>query len=154
MGTRRIVTEEVDGRSRVLSDGEVESQYGMDEIWVTTPENPLGQEAGIPVLEPAPGHSLFRVFPLAPDAVMREIYSAGAANGMDPEGFHRTQSIDYVFVLDGPVELVLDEGSVVVQPGDCVVQRETNHAWRNHGSKPIRLVAVLTGTAAAQPAQH
>lgn len=148
MGTRRIVTEEVDGRSRLLSDGEVESQYGMDEIWVTTPEQPLGHDAGLPVLEPAPGHSLFRVFALAPDAVMREIYARSAGTGMDSDGFHRTQSIDYVFVLDGPVELVLDDGSVTVQPGDCVVQRETNHAWRNHGDAPIRLVAVLTGTSA------
>ena len=146
MGTRRIVTEEVDGRSRVLSDVTLESPYGLDEVWVTTPDNVLGAEPGGPVFEPEAGHSLFRVFSLPPDAVMREMYASNPDGGVDADGFHRTQSIDYVFVLDGPVELVLDEGSVIVQDGDCVVQRETNHAWRNHGDKPIRLIAVLTGT--------
>lgn len=144
MATRRIVTEEVDGRSRVLSDDMLESPYGLDEVWVTTPENPLGGEAGQPVLEPQVGHSLFRVYSLPPDAVIREMYAS--TPGVDPDGFHRTQTIDYVYVLDGPVELVLDERSVIVEAGDCVVQRETNHAWRNHGDKPIRLIAVLTGT--------
>jgi len=52
-------------------------------------------------------------------------------------------------VLDGPVELVLDEGAVVVQPGDWVVQRGTRHAWRNHGTAPIRLLAVMMGIEAA-----
>lgn len=148
MGTRRIVTEEVGGRSRVLSDAEVETQFGMDEIWETSPSDPLGGDAGLPVIEPEPGHSRFRVFSLPPDAVMRQIYAANAGGGMDSEGFHRTQTIDYVFVLDGPVDLVLDEETVTVQPGDCVIQRETNHAWRNNGDDPIRLIAVLTGTSA------
>ena len=146
MPTRRIVTEEVDGRSRVLSDEVLSSPYGLDEVWETTPDNPLGAPGGDPVLEPLAGNSLFRVYALPPDAVMRAALLANPSEGISADGFHRTQTIDYVFVLDGPVELVLDEGSVVVQPGDCVVQRETNHAWRNHGDRPIRLVAVLTGT--------
>ena len=150
MGTRRIVTEEVEGRSRVLSDAEVASQYFLDEIWVTTPDDPMGHDAGAPVLEPPIGHSLFRVCYLPPDAEMRAMMAqSGSEGGLDAEGWHRTQTVDYVYVLDGPVELVLDEGSVIVEPGDCVVQRGTNHAWRNHGDKPIRLIAVLTGAPSA-----
>jgi quercetin dioxygenase-like cupin family protein len=52
-----------------------------------------------------------------------------------------------VLVLDGPVELVLDDESVIVEPGDCVIQRGTNHAWRNHGDGPVRLVTFMIGTA-------
>ena len=36
-------------------------------------------------------------------------------------------------------------GEVVLHPGDCVVQRATNHAWHNYNDTPVRLLAVLLG---------
>lgn len=48
---------------------------------------------------------------------------------------HRTHSIDYCAVISGKLELVLDGGEVVeLEPGDVVVQRGTNHVWRNPSS--------------------
>ncbi|ETI24253.1 hypothetical protein G647_03622 [Cladophialophora carrionii CBS 160.54] len=45
---------------------------------------------------------------------------------------HRTQSLDYGVVLEGTIEMELDDGSVtVLKRGDVAVQRGTNHAWRN-----------------------
>lgn len=45
---------------------------------------------------------------------------------------HRTISLDYGVVLEGEVELILDSGeSRLLRRGDVVVQRGTNHAWRN-----------------------
>ncbi|RVX65793.1 hypothetical protein B0A52_10324 [Exophiala mesophila] len=45
---------------------------------------------------------------------------------------HRTQSLDYGVVLEGEVELELDDGSVTrMRKGDLAVQRATMHAWRN-----------------------
>jgi quercetin dioxygenase-like cupin family protein len=45
---------------------------------------------------------------------------------------HRTVSLDYGVVLEGEVELVLDSGEVrLLKRGYVVVQRGTNHAWRN-----------------------
>lgn len=45
---------------------------------------------------------------------------------------HRTVSLDYGVVLEGEVELVLDSGEKrALGRGDIVVQRGTNHAWRN-----------------------
>lgn len=45
---------------------------------------------------------------------------------------HRTHSIDYCAVVSGELELVLDGGDVVrLGPGDVIVQRGTNHVWRN-----------------------
>ena len=146
MTVRRIVTEEVDGRSRVAVDGAAPHTW-CDEVWMTTAGGPLGADPnGDPQpLTPAPGGTYFRMVAVPPDAVMRARLAAGSVPDVDAEGFHRTPTVDYVYVLDGPVELVLDDGSVVVGPGDCVVQRGTNHAWRNHGDQPIRLLCVMVG---------
>jgi len=146
MTVRRIVTEEVDGRSRIVDDGPAPSTW-CDEIWATTPDHPLGRVSTAPAreLSARPGGTFFRMVKLSPDAVVRAAMAGRAVNEVDSEGFHRTPTVDYVYVLDGPVELVLDDTSVVVQPGDCVVQRGTNHAWRNHGTEPVRLLAVMIG---------
>lgn len=45
---------------------------------------------------------------------------------------HRTESIDFITVLEGEVELSLDSGEKKrVKKGDTVVQRATMHAWKN-----------------------
>ncbi|KAK5946518.1 hypothetical protein PMZ80_000661 [Knufia obscura] len=45
---------------------------------------------------------------------------------------HRTASMDFGVVLEGEIELVLDSGETRrLKRGDVVVQRGTNHAWRN-----------------------
>jgi mannose-6-phosphate isomerase-like protein (cupin superfamily) len=146
MAVRRIVTEDVDGRSRVAIDGAAPHTW-CDEVWGTTSDEPLGADPGDGprALAAPPGGTCFRVVALPPDAVMRAALATAQNEDVDAEGFHRTPTIDSVVVLDGPVELVLDDGSVVVQPGDCVVQRGTNHAWRNHGDAPIRLLAIMVG---------
>ena len=45
---------------------------------------------------------------------------------------HRTQSLDYGLVVEGEVEMELDDGvKVVLKRGDVAVQRGTIHGWRN-----------------------
>jgi quercetin dioxygenase-like cupin family protein len=45
---------------------------------------------------------------------------------------HRSYSIDYGIILEGELEMELDGGEVVpLKAGDIVVQRGTNHLWRN-----------------------
>jgi quercetin dioxygenase-like cupin family protein len=45
---------------------------------------------------------------------------------------HRTVSLNYNFVIQGRVELILDSGEKrELLPGDMAVQRAVNHAWRN-----------------------
>ncbi|MEE9192496.1 MAG: hypothetical protein V3U04_07805 [Candidatus Aerophobetes bacterium] len=39
--------------------------------------------------------------------------------------------------------LLLDEDEVDLRPFDVVIQRGTNHAWINKGSKPALLVSVM-----------
>jgi quercetin dioxygenase-like cupin family protein len=62
---------------------------------------------------------------------------------------HRTSTIDYVFILDGELEMELDGGEWVhLSAGDIVVQRGTNHAWENKSERVCRLASVLV---AAEP---
>jgi quercetin dioxygenase-like cupin family protein len=57
---------------------------------------------------------------------------------------HRSQSLDYAICLEGECDLLLDGGSVThVGPGDVVVQRGTNHAWRNTSEAPVRFAWIL-----------
>jgi quercetin dioxygenase-like cupin family protein len=62
---------------------------------------------------------------------------------------HRTSSVDYVFILDGELEMELDGGEWVhLKAGDIVIQRGTNHAWENKSNRTCRLASVLI---AAEP---
>jgi quercetin dioxygenase-like cupin family protein len=56
---------------------------------------------------------------------------------------HKTDTIDYIILLEGDVTLILDKEEVVIKPHDVVVQRGTNHAWVNNGNNPALLIAVL-----------
>jgi len=57
---------------------------------------------------------------------------------------HRTNSIDYGIVLTNEIELELDSGEKrSIGAGGIIVQRGTNHLWRNVTDKPTRIVFVL-----------
>jgi len=56
---------------------------------------------------------------------------------------HRTETIDYVIVISGEIDMDMDDSSVHLKTGDVMVQRGTNHAWVNRGSEPARLAFVL-----------
>lgn len=62
--------------------------------------------------------------------------------GVSP--MHRTNSIDYGIVLEGEIELELDDGAKrTVRQGGVIVQRGTNHLWRNATGRPCRIAFVL-----------
>ncbi len=56
---------------------------------------------------------------------------------------HRTESLDYVIVLSGAIDMVMDDSSVHLEAGDVLVQRGTNHAWFNRGAVNARVAFVL-----------
>jgi quercetin dioxygenase-like cupin family protein len=61
-----------------------------------------------------------------------------------PSPMHRTLSIDYGVVIFGQLELTLDGGeTVLLEAGDIVVQRGTNHLWRNPSESEITRVAFI-----------
>ncbi|GMU77354.1 MAG: hypothetical protein AMXMBFR46_01550 [Acidimicrobiia bacterium] len=156
MAVRRVVTGVDDrGRSVFLSDGPAHGGDAWAEVWLTDPV--LGLDAvvdpnlGLGVLEPPAGGTAFRVFQVPPDAVMRERMAANpnGIEGVEPDGFHTTRTLDYVMVLEGEITLELDADEVTLGPGDCVIQRGTRHAWRNRGEHPVRMMAVMLSTRSA-----
>lgn len=57
---------------------------------------------------------------------------------------HRTNSIDYGIVLKGEIELELDDGvKKTVREGGVIVQRGTNHLWRNTTDEVTRIAFIL-----------
>jgi mannose-6-phosphate isomerase-like protein (cupin superfamily) len=151
MAFRRVVTGQVDGRSSIIEDGEaLESPY-WHELWVTDPAEPMGHaptEAEV-TLEPTIGSSRWRVFLVPPDAVLRELIAEhlGADSVSDDTFFHQTNTLDLIYVLEGDVTLRVEDGETLLHPGDCVVQRGANHAWRNDNDTPVQLLGVMTTVA-------
>jgi quercetin dioxygenase-like cupin family protein len=56
---------------------------------------------------------------------------------------HRTETVDYIVVVEGEIEMDMDNSTVKLKAGDIVVQRGTNHAWANRSSKRARIAVVL-----------
>ena len=56
---------------------------------------------------------------------------------------HRTKSIDYAIVLEGEIDMLLDDTEVHLKAGDILVQQGTNHAWVNNSGKQCRICFVL-----------
>ena len=65
-----------------------------------------------------------------------DVYPAGA--GGKRTVMHRTQTIDYVVVIEGEIVLILEDSEVTLKKGDVVVQRGTNHAWENRSDRMAR----------------
>ncbi len=151
MQIRRIVTGyDVDGRSVVLSDAPVAGHEAMPGstfawLWRTTSAPADNDDATDRAADPPaltqPGGSVLLLVDVAP----------GARSPL-----HRTHSLDYAFVLAGPVDLELDDGSATrLETGAVVVQRGTMHAWVNPGPHTARMAYVLLDatapTAGGQP---
>ena len=56
---------------------------------------------------------------------------------------HRTETVDYVIVIEGEIEMDMDDSTVKLKAGDIMIQRGTNHAWANRSNKRARVAFVL-----------
>jgi mannose-6-phosphate isomerase-like protein (cupin superfamily) len=162
--TRRIVTGHDDkGKAVVLFDEAEQAKQrghnGMTMLWVTT-EFPVNvavaadmaaTQVGVP--PPANG-TIFRIVdfaPAAPHTAPVDHNQILISMGIDPatQGYarhantHRTRTIDYAIVLDGEIDMLLDDSEIRVKAGDVLVQQGTNHAWVNNGTKPCRIAFIL-----------
>lgn len=138
---RVITTTDEAGRSRVLIEEHVPANKT---IWETLPELPLGRDPEVEDhgLNFPAGGTQVRYFELPPDAVLEEYLKAGIP-GHDARGFHKTGTLDFVVLLKGRLTLILDDGRVELEPGDIVVQRDTNHAWRA-GDAPAQCLSIIS----------
>jgi len=46
-------------------------------------------------------------------------------------------------VLEGEIDMLLDDSEVRLKAGDVLVQQATNHAWVNRGAQTCRMAFVL-----------
>jgi len=151
----------------------VHPNRGLTDLWRTFAPTPdisgdsgsAGDYAGAVglaevALNPPPGGTVFRFFQIPPEsesagksweerqAQADAVFTGmGAAHNRDREGrhpgMHRTDTLDYIVLLQGTVTLLLDEEEVDLEPMDVVVQRGTNHGWVNRGVEPALLAGVL-----------
>jgi mannose-6-phosphate isomerase-like protein (cupin superfamily) len=163
---RRLVTgHHPDGRSTVLFDAPApnvrQRQAGNAStlLWVTD-EAPAraaetdraAREIGVP---PPRRGTIFRIAEFPPgvggevrdnETLLRDFgIGADVKRGRPPRhaAIHRTRTIDYVVVLEGEIDLLLDDREVRLHAGDVVVQQGTNHAWINRGAASCRLAMVF-----------
>ena len=159
---RRVVTGHRADKSIVLFDGAAPNQKlrqasGLVStlLWVTDarPAADIAgsadrslREIGVP---PPPNGSIFRVVDFPPEggtrsreAVLKEM-GVSDAGGARHHGMHKTHSTDYAIVIEGEIDMLLDDSEVHLAAGDVLVQQATNHAWVNRGSKPCRIAFVL-----------
>ena len=64
---------------------------------------------------------------------------------------HRTDSVDYIVVLSGEIDMELEAGNEVhLKTGDVMVQRGTVHNWINRGTASCVMAVVLVHAAPVQ----
>jgi len=56
---------------------------------------------------------------------------------------HRTETVDYIVVIEGEIDMDMDDSTVKLRAGDVMVQRGTNHAWANRSNARARVAFVL-----------
>jgi len=177
---RRIVTENVNGKSIVQSDEslmayEFDTVPGYEHtlIWINpaTPDlgNPQKFDGYPDSVVPGPGGTSLHFVTFPPGSVFADpsfdteaareealIRLRGLADHFEKEdpGMHKTNTVDYSLVYDGEIWLELDDGETLhLKRGDVVVQNGTRHAWRNKGANPVTMLFFLNG-AREQPREQ
>ena len=173
MRVRRVVTGQTpDGRSVFVSDSEIAPvrppllggqnvwQFGGEDRWPELPMTGAETDTAQGFFPPHQGYR-FAMFTTPPTSFQApEIDDSDAAlaeterllpnvtNALtDKEGLHATDSVDFLYVLEGEVELVLGAGeSKQLNAGDVVVQNGTYHAWFNrHPTQWAKLLVIFVG---------
>jgi quercetin dioxygenase-like cupin family protein len=140
---RRVVTgHDNNNVAKVIMDGAASNHKGGASgaqstlIWITEgapAEMPVGEQVedlGARILgtPPPPNGTRFAVITFPPG---------------NPGRMHRTETIDYVIVMQGELDMDMDDSTVKLKAGDVMVQRGTNHAWVNRGKEVARAAFVL-----------
>ena len=145
---RRVVTGHDDQGKAIVEIDEVCSHYRQGRpngfvcnVWTTdtSPANNNGhvdagrREGKFSVIE---NGTVFRILDFHPGVQQR---------------VHRTDSVDYIVVMAGEIDMELESGEEVrLKAGDVMVQRGTVHDWINRGAVPCVIAFVLI---AAKPAE-
>jgi len=129
-------------------------------VWVTdqTPADISGTvdraTTNIGIAPPKQG-SIFRIIDIPPtppeierlekDYLHKQIGDHAPRKGLPPRHplMHRTLTIDYAIIMQGEIDMLLDDSEVHLKAGDVLIQQGTNHAWVNRGTEPCRIAFIL-----------
>src|SRR5262245_28419339 len=140
---RRVVTgHDTNNVAKAIMDGPATNHKGGASgaqstlIWITEgalAEMPVGEnveDLGARILgtPPPPNGTRFCVITFPPG---------------DPGRMHRTETIDYVIVMQGELDMDMDDSTVKLKAGDVLVQSGTNHSRDNRGKEVARRAFVL-----------
>jgi quercetin dioxygenase-like cupin family protein len=143
---RRVITgHDASGKAIVTIDEVAKHAFtgrpGATGINVWTTEgfpatNDGAEDAGLRTVGTTlPNGTIFRVLEFAP--------------GLAPRN-HRTDSIDYIVVMSGEIDMELDDTVVHLEAGDVMVQRGTIHNWVNRSTQPCVLAVILIAAKSVQ----
>jgi hypothetical protein len=167
---RRIVTADREpGRSSLISDGPAPDVridparpgFASARLWVIdhNPAKIVLETLHLPhTIEPPKNGSVCRVVTHPPEAnwvgkvgadevaAYFEAMGSPGASTYSPSAPHpyiqKTETLDFCFILEGEIDLVLDTGTVSLKATDIAVLRGANHAWSNRYSAPCRMAVV------------
>jgi hypothetical protein len=167
---RRVVTEnDENGKSFFVSDGSPTSirevperpGYRVNNIWRTSPspaliraEDDIHTHQGI---MPPKNGTVLRIIDYPPDpqdpielkkqldAMFAHLYQDAGHDLKEGEhpGMHITETVDYAIVLFGQMTAILEKEETILNAGDVLIQRGTNHAWTNRSGQPARIAFIL-----------
>ena len=165
---RRVVTTvDENGKAVVLFDGANPHKVVRPNrsvisrlLWVTdeTPADMSGtaDRAATTIGIAPPQHgSIFRIIDIPPtppeieqlekDYLHKQIGDHAPKRGLPPRHplMHRTRTIDYAIIMQGEIDMLLDDSEVHLKAGDVLIQQGTNHAWVNRGTEPCRIAFIL-----------
>lgn len=114
------------------------------EAW-TTFEAPvqMNDEADIKAVQSHAAEESNISFPKPGATILR--YCDWPPGGSSP--LHRHETMDFGIVIQGEMEAIMDSGETrLLKAGDCIIQRNTLHAWRNPSTTEYaRVVFVIQG---------
>ena len=171
---RCVITGHQDDKSAFMIDGSAPEVVtfsktpGMEvsKIWGTSRAARIGENAiasgGVGAsFIPGAGETRFYLLKIPPDSVTRQPgfdiaaaaqefaerlpEMAAVREAQDP-AMHRTDTVDYLIVLDGEIWLELDDREEVrLRQHDVIVQNGTRHAWRNKSDQTATIAVVMVG---------
>lgn len=160
--TRRIVTgENAAGLSYFVSDGPTPNNFMADYapsfvqvLWATGDSAAEGEDPAPPGKKfgfHSANGSILRIVDFPPDTTYKTDALADFLDANEVRDaskprhfwFHKTESLDYAICLEGEIYAMMDDGETVMQAGDVLIQRATNHSWSNRSDIYCRMAFIL-----------
>jgi mannose-6-phosphate isomerase-like protein (cupin superfamily) len=146
-GHRRVVSgKTAEGKWGVLHDGGATAteSYVIDGAPFDVVHFWNARALSLETTDHAGEATLSQIFTLAPGSSRFFIESMEPTAA--PTTWHRTNTIDYEYIVSGRIDLMMEDGSAVtLEAGDVNIQLGGMHQWWNHDAEPCVFFCVMVG---------